>query len=200
MMTKNLFLLSGLIVNILFFTSAVQTSVWAAEVQGIQFVDEIAVAGKNLQLQGIGIRRKTFLKIKVYAAGLYLSKKVEDKTQESILNLEGPKFLRMVFIYQPSKEQMIDSWKEAFKNTFKDETAQFQSSIDELLEQMEDMKKHDELSFLFHDFNKVDITVKGVLKKTIHAPGFAKALLSIWFVNAEDTDLKDGLRGEKLEK
>jgi hypothetical protein len=43
----------------------------AAEVAGVKFQDTLKVAGKDLQLNGLGVRTKFI--VKVYAAGLYLT-------------------------------------------------------------------------------------------------------------------------------
>jgi len=56
----------------LFFT----LSLSAATLDGISFADKVNVEGKELVLNGIGIRKATFLKIKVYYGGLYPWNKV----------------------------------------------------------------------------------------------------------------------------
>ena len=45
----------------------------AAEVSGVKFDETAKVAGKELVLNGVGMRTKFI--IKVYAAGLYLTEK-----------------------------------------------------------------------------------------------------------------------------
>jgi Chalcone isomerase-like len=63
----------------------------AADVAGVNYPNQIAVAGKPLLLNGAGIRYRFV--VKVYTAGLYLPAKAD--TPEKVLEMAGPKRLQI---------------------------------------------------------------------------------------------------------
>ena len=50
----------------------------ALEVAGVKVADSITVDGKTLQLNGAGLRTKSFPKVKVYVAALYVTEPSTD--------------------------------------------------------------------------------------------------------------------------
>lgn len=77
-----------------FLACAFSQSASAAEVAGIKFPDTVKVAGKELQLNGVGVRTKFI--VKVYAVGLYLQEKAH--TVEDVMKAEGPRHWRLVMM------------------------------------------------------------------------------------------------------
>jgi hypothetical protein len=65
----------------------------AAEVGGAPFDDAVRVAGKELVLNGVGMRTK--FTIKLYAAGLYLPERKTTLTE--IQKLDGPRRVELIF-------------------------------------------------------------------------------------------------------
>jgi len=82
------------------------TSAGAAEISGVKYDDAMKVSGKELKLNGLGVRTKFVLK--VYAAGLYLQEK--QSTVEGVLKVEGPRRMRLVMM----RDVTSDSFGEAF--------------------------------------------------------------------------------------
>ncbi len=78
----------------------------AAEVAGVKFADTVKVAGKELQLNGFGVRTKFV--VKVYAHGLYLTEK--KTTTEEVMKLDGPRRAQLVMMRDTSS----DDFGEAF--------------------------------------------------------------------------------------
>src|SRR6476620_54578 len=70
------------------------TSASAAEVNGVKFDDAMKVGGKELKLNGLGVRTKFF--VKVYAAGLYLQEK--QSTPEGVFTAAGPRRMRLIMM------------------------------------------------------------------------------------------------------
>jgi hypothetical protein len=66
----------------------------AADVAGVNYPSQFAVAGKPLVLNGAGIRYRFV--VKVYTAGLYLPARAS--TTDEVLNLAGPKRLHIVML------------------------------------------------------------------------------------------------------
>ena len=75
---------------------------------GITLPNTIDVGGQSLVLNGMGLRKKFF--IKVYVGGLYLSTK--DTSAEKVLAADAPRQMVLVFLYGVSKTQMCEQWLE----------------------------------------------------------------------------------------
>lgn len=73
----------------------------AAEVSGVKFPDTAKVAGKELQLNGYGVRSKFF--VKVYAAGLYLEEKANNLNE--VMKQEGPRRVKLVMMREISSDE-----------------------------------------------------------------------------------------------
>jgi hypothetical protein len=77
-----------------FLACAFSQGASAAEVAGVKFPDTQKVAGKDLQLNGLGVRTKFI--VKVYAVALYLENKAS--TVEEVMKAEGPRRWRLVMM------------------------------------------------------------------------------------------------------
>lgn len=85
----------------------------AVEVAGVDLPDDAEVAGEELQLNGYGIRKK-FVFVKVYVGSLYTS--APASTLEDVLELPGPKLIRMDFLYRKvEREKIVDAFAEGFE-------------------------------------------------------------------------------------
>src|SRR5438270_145690 len=78
----------------------------AVEVNGIKFDDTAKVAGKELVLNGAGLRTKVIFK--VYAAGLYLTEK--KTTVADVLRQEGPRRMTLVMMRDVSSDDFGDAF------------------------------------------------------------------------------------------
>ena len=86
----------------------------AKTLDNVTMPETLIVKNKKLLLNGMGTRKATWFKVKVYVGGLYLALKT-DRTQK-IFNMDYPKYIKMHFLRDVSKDQMIDGWNEAFEN------------------------------------------------------------------------------------
>ena len=82
----------------------------AATLQGVDIPDTYPLDGKTLVLNGMAVRSKTILHIKVYVVALYLTKKSNDPQQ--IAASPDPKVLVLHFIHSASQSQVQDSYRE----------------------------------------------------------------------------------------
>lgn len=117
----------------------------AAEVSGIKFDDTVKVAGKDLKLNGLGIRTKFI--VKVYAAGLYLPEK--KNTVADIMKVEGPRRLTLVMMREISSDDFGQSFMTGLNNNIdKAEKTRYVSQISkfgEMFTTIEGLKKGDVL-------------------------------------------------------
>ena len=117
----------------------------AAEVSGIKFADSVKVAGKELQLNGLGVRTKFI--VKVYAAGLYLQDK--KSTVEEVLAAEGPRRIQLVMMRDITSDDFGNSFMSGINNNLdsKDKTKIVTqiSKFGEMFAGIESLKKGDVL-------------------------------------------------------
>ena len=161
----------------------------ALTVDEITFDEKVNVAGKDLVLNGVGIRKATFLKIKVYYGALYLTAKAKDA--EFIKNSE-PKQITMHFVRDVDAKDLKKTYKEAFEGanpgTFKSMLPTFEAFNTNFV----DVKKGDRMIFTFLP-DGVVLSVAGKSYPKAGDAQFSKAILSMWFINPLDEGLTKGL-------
>jgi hypothetical protein len=163
----------------------------AATLDKVNFADKVSVDGKDLVLNGIGIRKATFLKIKVYYGALYLEAKSKDTNV--FLASSSPKQIVMHFVHDVDSKKLRDAFIEGMEAANKNHET-FKSQLEKFNSYIGDMLKDDKIVINFLA-DGVVVSAKGKTSEKIMGADFSKALLSIWFINPRDEDLKSGLLG-----
>ncbi|HLE12913.1 MAG: hypothetical protein A2504_13215 [Bdellovibrionales bacterium RIFOXYD12_FULL_39_22] len=170
------------------------TNVFAMQFLEREIPDKIVVDGKELALNGVGVRTVSvaFIDIKVYLGSLYLEKKTTN--HQDVLAATTPVYLGMKYLREVDRDKLVDGWQKAFKATHKD-VKPYQASLDKFFSTMEAMKENDESNLTFYLDRGVKVATKGK-EVFIEDKGFAKALLSVWFNKKSDQKLQAGLLGK----
>ena len=167
---------------------------FALTVDGISFDEKVNVAGKDLMLNGVGIRKATFLKIKVYYGGLYLTQKTKDSS--SFLNSTEPKQIVMHFVRDVEAKDLKKTYTETFEKANGAAGAQkHKASLDKLLSHLSDVEKNDRMVISFLT-DGVVLNLKGKAFDKIGDADFSRSLLNIWFINPADENLSASLLGK----
>jgi hypothetical protein len=170
----------------------------AATCRDIQFPDSVKVGGSELALNGLGIRKSTLLRIKVYVAGLYLPKKVADAA--AILSANGRWQLLLHFVRDVDASDIRDAFHEGFEKAAGDKLAPLEKRIAALNAQVVDLKSGQSLTFTRDPAIGVTVDVNSKGGSTIEGADFADALLAIWIgAKPPNEDLKTGLLGGTCE-
>lgn len=173
-------------------------SLRAAQCRDVSFPDSVKAGGADLVLNGLGIRKATFVKVKVYIAGLYLPQKSADAQQ--ILGAAGPWQLVLRFVHDVDAADIRKSFQEGFRNAAGGKLAQLQPRIDTLNARMIDFVEGHALTFTNDPAKGVAVDVNGATGDTIEGADFAAALLAIWLgPKPPNAELKSGLLGGKCE-
>ena len=156
--------------------------------------DAETVQDHALVLNGMGLRKATIFKLKVYAAGLYLEKKSQNS--DEIINSPGVKKVVMKFLRNVSAGDVRGAWEKSFKNLC--DTSQcdsIQADIQKLKDAMEDMKEGDVMTYTFSP-DHLDVAIRGEKKAQVPAGLLAKLVLKTWIgPNPPNSELKEGLLG-----
>lgn len=196
MITKMSFkaLLAGVVMACTFSHGAM-----AAEVSGVKYDDTMKVAGKDLVLNGLGIRTKFI--IKVYATGLYLPEKA--KTVPEVMKMEGPRRVRLVLMRDVTSDEFGQAFMAGLNhNLDKNEKSKIVTQISkfgEMFALLDALKKGDVLDLDFIPGSGTTCYLNGKrIGEVAPDVAFYNAILSIWLgENPVDTSLKPKLLGGK---
>ena len=180
------------ILSVFLILDCISTLALAATLNGITLADKATVDGKELVLNGIGIRKATIFKVKVYYGGLYLEQKSKDA--QSFLNTNGPKQITMHFVHDVDAKKIRSTFEEAFEAANKDNFAKLKSHLEKFNSNLPDLVSGDDMIITFTSTG-VTLTAKGKSFEKVPDGEFSHALLNIWFINPLDEGLKSGLLG-----
>jgi len=165
----------------------------AATLAGVTMPDTAQVGGKNLALNGLGLRTKVI--VKVYVAGLYVEQKSSDPN--AIIKSDGPKQIVMKFLHGASKSQMADAFNESFNDNSPDAVKTMKPDIDRLVGALEAVNTGDTMVYTYVPGTGTTYSLNGKDKVTIAGPAFGQVLLSVWLgPKPPNADLKKGLLGQ----
>lgn len=177
---------------LLLLVVAVALPVHAAELAGVSMPDTTEIGGQTLVLNGMGLRKKLF--IKVYVAGLYLTEKAKDAA--TILSVDGPRHMEMHFLYDVGKNKLCDAWNEGLENNTPGASAQTKQGFATLCDLMADMEDGERMAYTYVPGEGTTVTIRGEAAGTIPGKEFADALFACWIGSSPPSaDFRDGLLG-----
>ena len=166
----------------------------ARECDGVSFPERIQARGETLTLNGLGLRKATFLKIKVYVGALYLEHPTADA--QAILASREPAEIDLAFVFRATAGQLRDAWQEGFEKSAPGRIAQLQSRIAQLNGWMNGVRSGQKMSFLRIPGVGIQYSLDGALQGTIAGDDFATAFMAIWLgASPPSAELRDGLLG-----
>lgn len=174
-------------------------SAQAIEVAGVKLDDTAKVAGKDLKLNGAGVRTKAIFK--VYVAALYLPEK--KTTTADILALNGPRRITLVMMRDISADDFGQSFITGLNNNADksektkiiNQTAQF----GEMFTLLPGIKKGDVLTLDWVPGSGTHSTLNGKrMGEILPDIAFYNAVMKIWIGDhPADSSLKPLLLGGK---
>jgi hypothetical protein len=179
----------GLLLPLLLAAAA--PSAQEATCREISFPRHLQVSGSDLTLNGLGVRKATFLKVNVYVAALYVTQPSRDA--KAIIESDKPQQLTLQFVRNVGVDDLRKAFVEGFE---RDPSAALKERVARLNGWMSDMKTGQRLSFVRLPHSGVQVAVNGVQKGLIEGDDFARALISIWMgATPPNPELKSGLLG-----
>jgi hypothetical protein len=198
MIAINNFSFKGLLASA-FLACAFSAPAVAAEISGVKFDDTNKVAGKELKLNGLGMRTKFV--VKVYAAGLYLPEKV--KTVPEVLASDGPRRVKLVMMRDISSDDFGSAFMSGLNNNVdkadKTKIVSQISKFGEMFAMLEGLKKGDVLHLDWHPGVGTQCELNGKkIGEVMPDIAFYNAVLRIWLGDKPvDSSLKPALLGGK---
>jgi hypothetical protein len=171
--------------------SAPDTVALAGELGGVTLTDTLKAGDKTLKLNGLGLRKKALFK--VYVGGLYLE--TPSKDAGAILTSDQAKAIRLHFLRDLTKAQLVEAFREGFEANAKDKAAQ-KAIFDKMLALVPDVKEASTLTFTYLPGRGTTLQVGGKDLGVFEGKGFADAIFSIWLgATPPSEDLKKGMLG-----
>ncbi|MGH9418522.1 MAG: chalcone isomerase family protein [Thermoanaerobaculia bacterium] len=172
----------------------VPTIVSAASLADVSLEDKVTVNGQTLVLNGLGLRKKFF--IKVYVGGLYLGTKSSNPA--AILAADSPRRMVMSFLYSVSKDQMCDAWQEGLDANTPNASAEVKAGFKTLCSWMEPIPKTNKLVLTYVPGTGTTVEVNGKSKGTLPGKATADAIVSTWIgpKPAVGDDFKNAVLGK----
>ncbi len=161
---------------LLCLTLLVPTIASAASLADVTLEDKITVNGQTLVLNGLGLRKKFF--IKVYVGGLYLQAKLSNPA--TIVGSDTSRRMVMAFLYSVSKDQMCDAWKEGLEANIPNAPAEVKTSFTTLCTWMEPIPKGNRLVLTYVPGTGTTVEVNGKSKGVLPGKVTSDAIVSTW--------------------
>ncbi|HVE49171.1 MAG TPA: chalcone isomerase family protein [Casimicrobiaceae bacterium] len=177
-------------IAIVFFAQAAV----AAEVGGVKLDDKVSVGGRELVLNGAGIRTRAIFK--VYVGSLYVPVRA---TTLAAATGQSPRRVQLNLLRNLSADQLVEALLDGLKeNTSEAEFAAIKPQSDQLVTIMKSFGDAKEGSVVTIDFidGETRIAQSGQAKGAIAGEPFNQALMRIWLGDKPvQPDLKKAMLG-----
>jgi len=171
--------------------SSFGTAALAGELAGITLPDTLKAGEKTLKLNGLGLRKKSVFK--VYVGGLYLESPSKDAG--AIVTSDQAKAIRMHFLRDLTKAQLVEAFQEGFEANVKDGAAR-KAAFDKMLALVPDVKEGTTMTFAYVPGKGTTLSAGTKELGVFEGKGFADAVFSIWLgPKPPSEDLKKGMLG-----
>jgi hypothetical protein len=178
-------------VAVILAASTLHPAALARELEGATLADTLKAGEKTVKLNGLGLRKKAMFK--VYVGGLYLESPSKDAG--AILASDEAKAIRMHFLRDLKKGQLVEAFQEGFDANAKDKAAQ-KAAFDKMLALVPDVKEGSTLTFTYLPGKGTTLQVADKERGVFEGKGFADAVFSIWLgPKPPSEDLKKGMLG-----
>lgn len=165
-------------------------SVQAAEIEGVEFADQVKVGDVPLTLNAVGLLRYMVF-IKAYVAALYLG---PDVTPDEVL-ADKPKRLSITYFYAINADQFASSTKEAIRaNVGEERYRALSEALDKFTALYQSVEPGDRYELTYLPGLGTELALNGKSLGRIPGAELGRAVFSIWFGDREiDADLKEAL-------
>ncbi|MCB0341139.1 MAG: chalcone isomerase family protein [Pseudobdellovibrionaceae bacterium] len=169
---------------LVFMWAFLPTIAGAGELNGVKMSDSDSVAGVNLVLNGMALRKvyKFGIPIKVYVGGLYLPQKSADSAE--IVKMSGPKQIVMEFLRSVDRESLVNAWQKGLMgNCIEQDCQVYKTQLSEFNRLMVNVRKGNKMTVTFLE-DQVSVVTTGPNAKAgkVMSSGFSKNLLGL-FIN-----------------
>lgn len=169
-----------------------QTETQTRELSGIAIPEAVSVAGRNLSVNGFGVRRENVF-FKTYVIALYL----EEIKADARLVIQGDKAKQIVItmLRGASRERFVEAMETEIMRNSNPAMPTIRARLDLLEQAVPDLKKGDVIDVTWVPDTGTIVHCQG-RRITIPGKDFADAIFAVWLgANPVDAALKRELLG-----
>jgi hypothetical protein len=159
----------------------------AKERDGVVVPATIQVDGKPLQLMGMGLRKKLW--VRVYLASLYLENPTEDAKQ--VIATDQIKRVQMNMLRDLDRGKIVEAVQQGFERNSGQQLPRLQERLDRFLRAIPDLRGGQTIVITYFPGRGTSLKAGSGEDVSIAGKDFADALFSVWLGdNPVDGDLK----------
>ncbi|MCI0572512.1 MAG: chalcone isomerase family protein [Myxococcaceae bacterium] len=159
----------------------------AKELAGVRMGDTLQVAGKELKLNGLGLRKRFIFD--VYVAGLYVENPSKDGA--AILGADETRVVKMMMKRDLDKATIAEALRTGFESNAGAKLPELKERLDKFISAIPAVKEKDVLTLMYVPGQGTTVSSKSGQQVTVDGKDFADALFSV-FIGAKPVD--DGLK------
>src|SRR5262249_1033495 len=164
----------------------------AKEQHGVRMPDAITVEGKELKLNGMGLRKK--MVFNVYVAGLYGES--PSNNAATLISSDQVKRMTLFMLRDLGKDKIVDALRDGFEKNSKTQMPSLKDRLDRLASMIPDTKRASTIVITYVPGTGTILSGAPGERQVIEGKDFADALFSVWLGRSPvDDDLKKGLLG-----
>lgn len=177
--------------TLLIFTCLISGALHARELQGVKFPENLTCEGKEIPLQGAGLRTATVFGIKVYVLGFYAPEPIASADDANLL--KRPMCFNITYLRNFDNDDVDKAWEFQFKESSAFPYPEMKDHVAELQKYFGEIKGERSHSFSLAD-GVTTVFENGVKKGEIKGVEFQKNFLSLWFGSKPPTkDLQEAI-------
>jgi hypothetical protein len=168
----------------------------ATQIAGVDVPQQVTVSGKQLQLNGAGLRKFSFLgvPVNVYVAAFYTPAPLG--TAQAVFASPGPMRFDFTFLLAVDQKKVTDAWTAQFDASAKASYAGFANDRARFIGMFGPLQKGGVQTVVLNGDSTL-VHDSGAMKGTIAGRDFQQAFLGMWFgANPVTPDLKAALLGK----
>ncbi len=174
--------------------AALATPAGARVVEGVDVPDTVAVEGAQLALNGVGLRRATMFKVKVYVGTLYLATPSHDA--EAIVAADEPKTVHMTFLRDVERDKVLGAFREGFEKNSAAQAKELVPLLDRIAKVIPQEMKPRQALLVTYLPGKGTTVVGPEGTATVAGKPFADAMFRIWLgAKPADKGLTEAMLG-----
>lgn len=166
----------------------------AKQCAGVSMPAQLSVDGKELQLNGMGLREATVLGIDVYVAGLYLEQRSGDARK--IIGAESTKHVRLALLRDVSRADLAEQLGTYFRHASGNDYDKLKARFERMASWLPKLHQGDTFSVTYRPGAGLEVRHGNKSLGVVPGADFARAIFGIWLgERPPNQGLKAGMLG-----
>lgn len=153
------------------------------------YPQQLEFDGRQLRLQASAVKQMTFLKIDVYAVGLYVD---ESGTPRDVIDPQLRKVVRLTFLRDVSRSQLISGWLEDLGKSCDGDCPDLLAQAERLCQSLPDIQEGQSISYGLAP-SRVEVAIDGQVLGTLRGDRASPSVLAAFLGESAPPALREAL-------